>query len=310
MYQILDWINPDDFVTLLVLICLLVFTGWQMAQPDLHAYRQARRVAGAALVLYIVLAVSAWGVPTASALLPIVVRAMLAAGIVFGLTSIVLAVVYRAVGDPMKAVAGKFREWKAECQQRSAQNQARREAAERERYERAELARRAPLLEEQRRRQAEETARNRQHREARVNEARAEVTAFYDGHAELLAEALPPSLFRSQIETRFPESVTPEDAWQAAQEMIAEMLPLIAEAREKQRTEQQKRDEEAAKEERRQREPEERREAVHRLTEWYEEEKAAIEQRLPEGPERDVILHELHDRYDQLMKEALRELTP
>jgi hypothetical protein len=136
------------------------------------------------------------------------------------------------------------------------------------------------------------------------------VIGFYEVHAEPLAEALPPSLFRSQVETRFPESVTPEDAWQAAQDMIAEMLPLIAEAREKQRTEQQKREEEAAAEERRQREPAERREAVHRLTEWYEQEKAAIEQRLPEGPERDVILHELHDRYDQLMKEALRELTP
>lgn len=306
----LNWINLDETLTLLVLICLLVFTGWQMARPDTLAYRHACKSAAATLLLYGVLAVSAWGLSSAGDLLAIVVRAMLAAGIVFGLSSIILAAVYHTVGDPVQAVAGKFREWKAECERRVAQNEARREAAERARREREEQARLAPLLEEERRRQAEEAAQYRQHCDVRIDEARAEVIGFYDGHSELLAEALPPSLFRSQIETRFPESVTPEDAWQAAQDMLAEMLPLIAEAREKQRTEQQKQEEEAAEEERRQREPAQRREAIHRLTEWYEQEKVAIEQRLPEGPERDVILHELHDRYDQLMKEALRELTP
>jgi len=73
------------------------------------------------------------------------------------------------------------------------------------------------------------------------------VSGFYEEHQGLI-DALPPALFRTQLRNRFPEGGTPEEAWRAAQEMIAGMLPLIAQGRERQRAEreeQKQRDERA-----------------------------------------------------------------
>lgn len=231
MNELLDWINLDEFLTLVVLICLLVFTARQMARPNLLVYRQAGRLAGATVVLYAALGIHAWGVSSARDLLVILIRAILAAGVVFGIGTIMLAFVHHVVGDPLTAITSKYRQWTAEYRRQSAEEQARRQAAETERREREENARRAPILERERQRQTEETERAEREQHTRTDEARAELIGFYDGHAELLAESLPPSLFKSQLQTRLPETITPDQAWQAAQEMISEMLPLIAQAR-------------------------------------------------------------------------------
>ena len=233
MNALLDWINPEEFPTLVVLIGLLIFTARQMVRPDSLVYRQASRLAGATIVLYAALGIHAWGLSSARDLLVLLIRAILAAGVAFGISTLILAVVHHVVGDPMTAMASTYRQWTAEYHRRLAEEQARRQAAEAKRREREENARRAPILERERRRQADEAARVERERHARTDEARAEVIGFYDGHAELLAESLPSSLFKSQLQTRLPETITPDQAWQAVQEMIGEMLPLIAAARER-----------------------------------------------------------------------------
>ncbi|MBW3597608.1 MAG: hypothetical protein KY475_10070 [Planctomycetes bacterium] len=313
MTSLLDLIRPEEFLVLLVLIVLLVFIGQQIARPDALTYQQARRLAATVIVLYCAGGIFAWEPSGIADLLLIVVRALFAAGFVFGASSILLAIVHRLVGDPVEAVVTKYTSWRAECRRRVALERERREAAARERRQRAEQARLAAERERERQRLAEEETVTEQERLARSADARSEVIRFYDEHAPLLAASHPSALFRTQLQTRFPDAVAPEDAWRAAQDLMAEMLPLIRQAREQERAEheeQRQREEAQAEEERRRREPEERRQSIHRLTEWYEEEKASIEDRLAPGPERDVILHELYDRYDQLMKEALRELTP
>lgn len=95
--------------------------------------------------------------------------------------------------------------------------------------ERPQKPSRAEMLKEER-----EQAASRERR-AKREDARIEVVHFYEDHAHLLREALPPALFRSQLNARFLEIMTPEAAWHAAQEMIAGMLPFVAEARERQR---------------------------------------------------------------------------
>lgn len=313
MTDVLEWINLEDSLTLLVLIFLLIFIGGQMARPGSAVYGQARRLSAGTIVLYAALGIYAWGPSSAGDFVMILIRALFAGGVMFGTSLAILAAVHQAIGDPISAIVAKYRQWTEAGRRGAAEERSNREMAERQRRDREEAARRAPLLEQERQRKADEAARTERERHARTDEARAEVIRFYDAHADLLVEPLPPALLRSRLQNRFPASVAPEQAWQAAQEMIAEMLPLVAAAREQVRTEQEaarKHEEEAAEADRKRRKPDERREAIHRLTEWYEQEKKAIEERLPAGPERDIILHELYDRYDQLMKEGLRELTP
>ena len=303
MSEILDWINPEEFFPLVVLICLLAFVGTQMTRPEARAHQWARRCSGWTFFAYTAAGLWEWGATGFGDLLAIAIRALLAAGFV----GVVAMTMFPAV-EYFKGVLGAWHDtWRrqAENAELQAKNRSRRrEEADRDRSDRARQ-------ESERQQRADEAARIERERHTKTDDACSEVIRFYDEHADLLAEFLPQSLFRSQLQTKFPSSVTPEQAWLAAQEMIASMLTIIGQAREKRRAELEdaRKAEEAAKqEERRRNEPEEKRQAVHKLTDWYQKEKEAIEQRLPEGLDREDVLRELFTRYDRLMKEALQEI--
>jgi len=181
--RILDWINLDEFLTLVVLICLLVFTARQMARPDSLVYRQARRLAGATIVLYAALGIHAWGLSSARDLLVILIRALLAAGVVFGTSTIILAVVHQVVGDPLTAIASKYRQWTAEYRRRSAEGHAPHQTAETERHE----------PEERERQQAGDLAKCEDHR--------LECELLYSRHAAQLQGVLPPERFGALLDS-------------------------------------------------------------------------------------------------------------
>lgn len=213
----------------------------------------------------------------------------------------------------MASVGGWFKRKAAEARRRSYERQCRRDALERQRLEQEEQERLQPLLEQQRQQDLAEEARRERERFAKTDEARAEVIRFYEEHAALLKDLYPRSLFSTNLQTKFPPSIGPADAWLAAQDIITGMLPSIAEAREKgriHREEAVKRDEEALKAEQATKDAENRLHAPTRLTEWYDRERSSIEQRLPAGLQRDVVLQELQDRYDELVREAIQEARP
>ena len=143
--------------------------------------------------------------------------------------------------------------------------------------------------------------------------ARGEVIRFYEVNRRFIEDTLPPALFRTQLWNRFPAGASREQAWQTAQSMISDMLPIVAAGRERRRTEaaeERKADEERLAREKTQRDEENSRHAVGRLTQWYEREKARIVELMPESLERDVILQQLYERFDQLVKESIREMKP
>jgi hypothetical protein len=74
-----------------------------------------------------------------------------------------------------------------------------------------------------------------QQRQTVATDARDEVVRFYEENARFLDQSLPPALFRSRLAMRFPATSTSSPLWQTAQDMIAEMLPLITDGRERQR---------------------------------------------------------------------------
>jgi hypothetical protein len=203
-----------------------------------------------------------------------------------------------ALAAAPRAVTGPLRWWEQVRRQQAAETDRRRRQAE------AETAAERQRLEA-------EMIRNQS--DVQAIDAQYEVVRFYEENRWLLEDAMPPSLFRSHMHTRFPPHVNGAEAWSTASAMIGEMLPLIGAGRERRRTEeaeQKKRDEETAAAAKLERDLENSRHAVGRLAQWYEREKAKTEELLPEGPLRDVALMTLYDRFDQLLKEALQDSKP
>jgi hypothetical protein len=237
----------------------------------------------------------------------IVVRALLASGVVYGLALLLLPIGTCAYEHTVGTMIAKNKVWSDDARKRAEVR------AARERDEQAERERRSPQAEQERQRKADEVARAERERYAKIDDARAEVLRFYDEHASLLADALPPALLRSRLQNRFPENVTPEQAWIAAHDEIAAMLPLIGQAREKQRAAQdeaKKAEEKANEDERKLKEKDDAKDAVRRITDWYQTEKANLENTLPPGTDRENLLIDLFDRYDQLLKQNFREFKP
>ncbi|MFO0966139.1 MAG: hypothetical protein U0793_11225 [Gemmataceae bacterium] len=54
----------------------------------------------------------------------------------------------------------------------------------------------------------------------------------------------------------------------------------------------------------------ERQSSLSTLVAWYEKRKREIEQSVPEGRDRDMLLSQLYNRYDEILKERLQEIQP
>ncbi len=250
MSSLLDIIDPDEFLPLVVLICLLCFLGGQFVVADTEIHRLARRLAAAAFMLYGLCGFIEWLPDSAWGFLSLAIRSLLAAGMVFGLSLLVLPVTDFTYQHTVGRVLAMTRKWSSEATRLHEERRAQREAEVRERRDREQRLRDAPRLERERCLAREEAERLEGERKAKFDDARAEVIRFYDEHEPLIRDSLPPALFRTQLQNQFPERMSPEQAWKAAQEMIAAMLPLIGQGREKQRTdetEQRKRAERARK---------------------------------------------------------------
>lgn len=287
MFDILHFIRLEDGIELVVLAVLLASIGGNMANPSSKTYQRARRISAAAFLLYAGMGICEWTPSTAADVLLIVLRAMLAAGLSFGLALVTLA--------PISFLIGQAKEFMPARSQ--PKPPAPRPAPERPVQVRDHAA----------------VERAEKERKGRIDDARTEATQFYEKNQELLEETLPLALFRSQLRTRFPDGITPDQAWAATQTLITEMLPMIATARNQQRAVQEaerKRVEKAQDDERKQKEVEERAAAFQKLAEWYQREQDIIRRALPEGQDQSDALQQLFERYDQLMKETYAEMKP
>lgn len=92
----------------------------------------------------------------------------------------------------------------------------------------------------------------------------------------------------------------------------AAVARALAQAEQEQRRRAQKEEQESARREqdRIRREQEDRRTAIPRLAKWYADQKAVIDAAVPPGLDRDELHRHLFDRYDQLLKDLLREMSP
>jgi hypothetical protein len=237
MLNFLEWINFDELPALVVLIGLLWVISGQMTRPNEATNRWVRRTAAVSLIGYAVMAMCAWPPSSVSELLVIVIRAVLATGFVTGLASILLPLAHGLGTEIQAAMKRHHDHYRMEAEQRLAEERVRREAIERQPLDTEDPARRDSQSELLRQQAATEAAEAQRERQAQIDKARAYVIAYYREHESLLAKELPRVLFETQLHTRFPENITPEQAWKAAEEMITALQPLVQQARERQREE-------------------------------------------------------------------------
>ena len=298
----LEWINLNELPELIVLIGLLWLIGQEMTQPTEFSNRWVRRIGVATLLVYVVGAIQTRPPYHVADLLAILVRALLAAGMVGGLASILVPLFHPLFQKTFIVMDNRRLGLFARARQWLTQRRAAWEAERRRRRSALEAARQARKAEATRRQAAVEAARTERRRRVSTDKARMTVIDFFTAHESLLTEKLPRALFRAQLQTRFPSGIAAQQAWLATQEMITDMLPLVGEARQER---QRKGEEQEAK-----RAQEKRPMTVPELTAWYEKTTREIEEHLPAGSEREDILNEVWDRYDELVKKTLRELQP
>ena len=288
MHSFLEWFRLEEFLPIVLIALILIFIGQQMVRPDSETYRRARYCTSAVFLLYAGMGIYAFGPASVTELLLIVVRALLASGVAFAVSLVALG--------PTTFIV---RQVKVLMTRSSAPKPAEPSA---------------PTLQPVRRpRDYEAEQRAETERMNRIDDAKALTSEFYEEHADVLKESIPVALFKTQMHTRFPDNINPEQAWQAAQGMIAEMIPFIATAREQQRAEQEesrKRDQQAKEVAQKLEDATKQTLTMERLIAWRTAEEERLNANLPEGPELKVHLINLAERFSDLMKTAIDEAQP
>jgi hypothetical protein len=231
MNGILNWFTIGEMPQTVFLILLLSIISEQVNPPDGALRRDARRCSAAIFLTYVVLGIGEWRPASVGDILSIVIRGSLAAGVGYGVSALGMALLRATCSEPAVVIRGWLRRRHSRAQFKADELRRQRDQRRSEQQERELQTQQAAAMAHEQQRQAEEQARIERERYVKTDEARAEVIRYYDAHADILYDTLPAALFRTRLQTRFPASIQPDQAWQAAQEMIGEMVPMIATAK-------------------------------------------------------------------------------
>ena len=288
MNDFLEWFRLEEMFQILALATLLIFIGEQLVRPDSETYRRARYFTSAVFLLYTGMGAYTFGPSSITELLIINIRALLACGLAYGLALVSFGPAAFIIRRVKAVTLNKTKPAVVEPPTPTLQPVPMpRDFAAEEREEKQRMD--------------------------TINDAKALASEFYDEHADALRESLPVALFKTHMHTKFPDNIAAELAWQAAQQMIADMIPLIAKRREQDR---------AVQEELRSHEKQARDEAMkldeavkktltmERLIAWRTAEEERLKANLPPGPELKVHLINLAERFSDLMRTAIDEAQP
>ena len=211
MRMIIDLIDDGDFCSLSFLILIVIVAGAAMVNGKEKLHLRGKHAAAAAFVCYAAYGWYIFQPATAEDWIGITIRGAFAAGLVLGLSWIVLAVVvfaYRYTAEnPIRTVRNRI-------------SRAKRQKAEQEETERRQ--REAEIREQQQREQAEREARQREReakeRAAKASEeaehktkfARTECELLYNGYATELESLLPSEEFEHFLKKHLSASQPPE----------------------------------------------------------------------------------------------------
>ena len=241
MIRLLNLIQTDEFFPLLLLIGLLRMVGIQMAEsfPKVRAY--ARRISGAVFIAYGILASITFTPDGAWDCVLIAVRALLAAGVMLGFSLIAFSAIEMIYQNTAIPYFAERRERIDDERRRVRATEDQRNAEESDRLKAEWQGRLSAAQQASEIKQTEAALKADLAWQAVTDAARDEVVKFYEEFESLLRDSIPRALFRSRIEIGFPKSKKAVEPWKTAQEMIAEMLPCIHEAKQRRRVDEQER---------------------------------------------------------------------
>lgn len=98
--------------------------------------------------------------------------------------------------------------------------------------------------------------------------------------------------------------------WYMAPARVQRRQERAAERQQRYEAWSERREEERRKRDEERRTREEERTAVRRLTRWYEDQKRQVERSIPAGEDREALLIVLWERYDELVKNSIKEMKP
>ena len=268
MLDFLDFFRLEEFFEFVALICLLAWVGGQITGSNSKLIRGSLRAGSIVFFVYVGLALYQWGIDGPSQGIVILLRALLAAGVTFGLSLVVaLPIAFIArIAKPVFAWRPRKRLIRMVKPVRMSPPPVRDIRAEMQ-------------MERDRR--------------EKVEGAKTLLNQFYDEHSTLLEESMPRALLTSQMQIRFFEGMSSDLAWQVVCQSVAEMLPHIkkgrhrrkaqseselAQAKEAQATAQKEHEALASKD------------RMQRITQWYIAEKKRIEESIEDEDDRMNLL--------------------
>jgi hypothetical protein len=288
MLDFLDFFRLEELFEFFALICLLAWIGGQITGSNSKLVRGSLRAGSIVFFVYVVLALYQWGIDGPSQAIVILLRALLAAGVTYGVSLLValpIAFLVRLakpvftrrprqqpirIVEPVRMSPPPVRDIKAELQM------------ERDRNE-------------------------------KVEGAKTLLNQFYDEHYPLLEESMPRALFTSQMQIRFFDGMSSDAAWQVVCQSVTEMLPHIEKGRERKQTQTESemaQAKEAQSNARMESQALASKDRMQRITQWYVTEKQRLQEAIEDPDDLISLLNELREHHDKLMKETIKDFQP
>ena len=288
MLDFLDFFRLEEFFEFVALICLLAWVGGQITGSNSKLIRGSLRAGSIVFFVYVGLALYQWGIDGPSQGIVILLRALLAAGVTFGL-SLVVALPIASIARIAKPVFA----WRPRKRPIRMVKSVRMSPP--------------PIRDIRAEMQMERD------RKEKVEGAKTLVNQFYDEHSSLLEESMPRALFTSQMQIRFFNGMSADAAWQVVCQSVAEMLPHIKKGRQRRKTQSESelaQAKEAQINAQKENEVLASKDRMQRITQWYIAEKKRIEESIEDEDDRVNLLEELRDHYEFLLKQTIKDFKP
>lgn len=288
MLDFLDFFRLEEIFEFVALICLLAWVGGQITGSNSKLIRGSLRAGSIVFFVYVGLALYQWGIDGPSQGIVILLRALLAAGVTFGLSLVVaLPIAFIArIAKPVFAWRPRKRPIRM-----------------------AKLVRVSPPPV----RDIRAEMQMERDRKEKVEGAKTLVNQFYDEHSSLLEESMPRALFTSQMQIRFFNGMSADAAWQVVCQSVAEMLPHIKKGRQRKKTQSESelaQAKEAQVTAQKEEEALASKDRMQRITQWYVGEKKRIEESIEDEDDRVNLLNELRDHHEFLLKQTIKDFKP
>ena len=221
MNSLIELIEQGDFLTLLFMAAVLYYVGQMAVANDPQSKRRGQGIFLVSFVAYGLLEISRYGIQDAEGLLSIIFRGLIAAGMLLGISWILLST-SAFLFSPTEQAKRSLQESRRKSQQKKERIKQEQEEEQRKQRDQKEWERKAPERERQQteRQQAEQKQKVDQHQR---EEIRLSCQLLYDQHATELQDRFPRERFKDYFAQYLPDEF-PLETVQQRGKLLKEMI--------------------------------------------------------------------------------------